>query len=376
MKVAIFSDTFIPEVNGVASATARLATYLEENHIPTLVVAPNPGTAHKQGHNVVGVSGFSFPLYPECKVSLPRYNTVGKGVAGFAPDLIHLVTPFTIGLCGLKLARATGVVPVATFHTDYPRYLDYYRLGMFKGMAWQYLKWFHNQCGINFCPSVETGQTLELKGISNIKVCGNGVDTELFNPSRFSPEVRNSCVPEGKIAFLYVGRLAAEKNLEILLDAFARVSARYPWAHLVITGDGPLLAKLKHKAPAGVTFTGYLSGITLAQVYASSDIFVFPSTTETFGLVILEAMASGLPVIAANAGGIKDNLAHNFNGLACRPLDPVDLAAAMELMLTDSTLRFRLAEKARPYALQKSWQKVFESMVDNYEQFIYYSKSA
>jgi glycosyltransferase involved in cell wall biosynthesis len=371
MRVAIFTDTFTPEINGVARATARQTDYFKTNSIPYLVIAPDYGRPNSETEeNTITISSLRFPLYSECRVALPRTNTIIDRIKDFSPDVIHLSTPFFVGLCGLKLAQKLGIARVASYHTDLPGYLTYYRLGLLKGLAWQYLRWFHNQCQLNICPSGETAGLIKQKGILNTRVCGNGVDTELFNPLRFNQNARRKLVPDGKIAFLYVGRLAAEKNIDILMQAFAQVSCKYPWAHLVITGGGPILGDLKASAPPGVTFTGYLEGIALAEVYASSDIFVFPSTTETYGLVVLEALASGLPVIAPYEGGLKENLKHDYNGLACKPLDVADLARAMEVLLNNSSLRFRLAQNARPFALQKSWDHVIGELVENYKEVV------
>ncbi|SFG16230.1 Glycosyltransferase involved in cell wall bisynthesis [Desulfotomaculum arcticum] len=368
MRVAIFTDTFVPQVNGVAQVVAKFVAYLKQNNIANVIFAPNYGrrSTYINNYNVFTVPCINFPLYPECKLAFPGLSAIRQQLEEFSPDIIHLMTPFSIGLCGLKMATKTGIPFVASFHTDFPGYLNYYRLSIFEGLAWQYLRWFHNRCGANFCPSEDTSKLLKINNINNVKIWGNGVDITLFNPARYSNIVRRKYVPEDKIAFLYVGRLAPEKNLTLLFNAFQRVYQKYPNAHLVITGDGPSYHELKQKAPQGVTFTGYLTGAFLAEIYASCDAFVFPSTTETYGLVILEAMASGLPVVAAYAGGIKENLIHNYNGLACVPQDEEDLSLKMELMLRDQKLRSRLAKNAVYYAAQKSWDHVFNELLENY----------
>ncbi len=370
MRLAIFTDTFMPQVNGVSQALDKLVSYLRKNNLPTIIFAPGQNALQFENYNLCSISSFNMPVYPEYKVGLPRYDLVSKKLKEFAPDLIHLATPFTIGLCGLKLAKKMSIPCIASYHTDFPGYLNYYRLGVLKRLSWQYIKWFHNQCSSNFCPSSESQKALKVNGINKVKIWGNGVDSELFNPKKFNLTLRSKYVPEDKIAFLYVGRLAPEKNLNMLLKSFKQVNASYPEAHLVITGDGPSYNYLKKEAPQGVSFTGYLLGNDLAEIYASCDVFVFPSATETYGLVILEAMASELPVIAAYAGGVKENIIHNYNGLACIPLDQNDLTSKMKTIISDTTLRDKLSQNARHYATQKSWDHIFNDMVMNYHTIV------
>lgn len=377
MRIAIFTDTYTPQVNGVANTVAKLASFLDQNNIPHLVFAPAGNNSNQpESPNVFSMPGFNFPLYPECKLAYPMYKTMSRRLNEFQPDIIHLVTPFTIGLCGLRLALKSGVTPVASFHTDFPRYLDYYGFGILQKLSWQFLRWFHNQCAANFCPSEETLKMLRVNGVRNVGIWGKGVDADLFNPQKYSNKARTMYVPDNKFAFLYVGRLAQEKNIEVLFEAYNMINKSNPEAHLIITGDGPMYKKLIRGAPPGVTFTGYKSGEALAEIYASCDAFVFPSLTETYGLVILEAMASGLPVAAAYAGGIKENLIHNYNGLACLPGDAEDLAAKMKLMLNDRKLHTELARNARQFAEQKSWDSVFRKLISDYEQAIFCPKSA
>ena len=377
MRIAIFSDTFVPQVNGVARTVARLVDYLDKKNIPNLVFSPSYGGPHNnKDYNVFSVPGFNFPLYPECKLALPMYRAMHRKLAEFKPEVIHLVTPFTIGLCGLKMAAKTGIPPVASFHTDFPGYLNYYGFGMLEKLSWQFLRWFHNRCAANFTPSKETQKLLKINGIKNVGIWGKGVDADLFNPARHSIKTKTMYVPVDKFSFLYVGRLAPEKSLDVLFKAYRLVKKSHPEAHLVITGDGPIYGKLVREAPPEVTFTGYKSGLALAEVYASCDAFVFPSSTETYGLVILEALASGLPVLAAYAGGVKENLMHTYNGLACLPGDPEDLAAKMEMLLADRKMHATMARNARQFAEQKSWDSVFEGLLRDYEHILYCPKSA
>jgi len=373
MRLAIFTDTFIPQINGVSYSLIKFADHLKQSDIPYLIFAPDyqgKRAESDNGFNVCSLAGYSLPIYPECRISRPQFAFVRNKLTDFAPDLIHLATPFTVGLSGLKAAKKMDLPRVAAYHTDFPEYLDYYKLGLLKGLAWRYFRWFHNQCLVNFCPSLEFQASLAGKGINNVRLWRNGVDCERFYPDLASDDLRHRYVEAGKFAFLYVGRLAPEKNLDILLEAFRQVRETYPKAHLVITGNGPSYNALTRQKPLGVSFTGYLTGNDLAAMYASCDAFVFPSITETSGMVILEAFASGLPAVAAYAGGVKEHVIDHHNGLTCRPLDAGDLAAKMIELLTDPALRNELAHNARRTAEKMSWRNIFKHILPQLQSLI------
>lgn len=291
MKVAIFTDTFLPQVNGVARTVARIAGFLRQQDVPCLVFAPDCGPLPPgSGEDVHLFPGFDLPFYPECKIAFPSYPQVRTLLAAFRPDIVHLVTEFSMGLCGLKCAKELQLPVVAAYTTNFPQYLVYYKFGFLERWAWLFLRWFHNQAALNYCPSQAVQAMLAKKGFRNLTVWGRGVDTDLFSPQQRSEILRRRLAPGKNLLFLYVGRLAPEKDLDVLLDAWEMVKGSLPEAQLVITGDGPLAEELKRRAGAfqagaGVVFTGYLQGEELAAAYASSDVFVFPSTTETFGNV-------------------------------------------------------------------------------------------
>ena len=370
MRLAIFTDTFAPQINGVSHSLIKFADYLKQNNIPYLIFAPQYQENAEKEYNLCSLPGFSLPLYPECRICRPRFAYVRNRLKDFAPDIIHLATPFSVGLSGLKAAKKLKLPCVAAYHTDFPEYLDYYRLRLFKKTAWRYFNWFHNQCLINFCPSAEFQTALQNKGINNVQVWRNGVDCARFNPSKADSKLKEQYVPKDKFTFLYVGRLAPEKNLDILLTAFSKTRTRFPEAHLIITGYGPSYATLTKQAPVGVSFTGYLEGNELAAIYASCDVFVFTSVTETSGMVILEAMASGLPATAAYAGGVKEHVVDQYNGLTCKPLDADDLADKMSVFLSDPSLRDSLSKNARKTAEQMSWENIFQQIMPQLQNLV------
>jgi len=370
LRVGIFTDTFIPQVNGVARTVARLAEMLTANGVSCMVLAPDTGLEGEVPYEVNFSPGFDLPVYQECKVALPGYAAICRELEEFKPDVVHLVTEFSMGLCGLKYASSSRIPAVSSYHTNFSQYLSYYKLSFLSNWVWKYMRWFHNNCLKNYCPSEATLKSLEKKGINNLDIWGRGVDTTLFSPMKKDHFFKDRLGIPDKTVLLYVGRIAPEKDLDILMESLTVINGRRRDLHLVLTGDGPLAPALRREAPPNVTFTGYLHGEELAAVYASSDIFVFPSTTETYGNVVLEAMASGLPVAGALAGGVRENLVNRVNGLGCSPRSVRDMVSAIIELTENGDLRKDLAAGARAHALTKSWDAVFQKIVAGYYEVV------
>ena len=307
MKIAIFTDTYLPQINGVARTYQRLISYLTNQGIEIKLFAPAgvTGNDSETGHNVTRFMSCDFLLYPECQISFPNNLKVQSILDNFKPDLIHIATPFPLGLTGLNYANSHAVPKVGVFHTNFPKYLEYYNVPWLKKIAWGFLRWFHRQMDRNYCPSADTIKLLSRHGIGNLDIWRRGVDQSLFNPGWRSLEFRRRHKLDDKTVLLYVGRLAPEKDIDVLFKAFEVANRSCSELHLLVAGDGPMRQELQLRAPSNVTFLGYQSGEELSRVNASADIFVCPSVTETFGNVVLEAMASSVPVIAPLAGGIK-----------------------------------------------------------------------
>jgi len=373
MKIAIFTDTFSPEINGVTKNLDRLLNYFSEARIEYLVFAPEtePRIENIHEKNVVRMKSLNFFLYPELKFSLPNYLKIKAKLSEFKADLFHLITPFNIGLTGLYAARQSDTPLVASYHTNFDQYLDYYQINFLEKAAWKYLRWFHDQALRNYCPSEETKKELAKRDFINLDIWGRGIDAELFSPRHRNQKFIKENGLEDKISLLYVGRLAREKNLSLLIESFKRLNKKYKnKIELIITGDGPELKRLKKELPGNVIFTGFKNGIELSQIYASADIFAFPSVTETYGNVVIEAMASGLPVVAVMAGGVKENLINNYNGLAVEEAEAAEFTARLEELIVNHKLRKSLAHNARHYALDQSWDHVFEKLDKSYRKVI------
>lgn len=373
MKIAIFTDTFSPQINGVTKNLDRLLNYFSAAGIEYRVFAPEtePKIDNIHEKNVHRMKSLNFFLYPELKFSLPNYLKIKSKLLKFNPDLIHLITPFNIGLTGLYAARQNNTPIVASYHTNFDQYLDYYNINFLEKAAWKYLRWFHDQALRNYCPSEETKNELAKKDFINLDIWGRGIDAELFSPEHRDQKFIQQHNLEEKISILYVGRIAREKNLSLLMDSFKKLNKIYKeQIELIITGDGPELKKLKNNAPENVIFTGFKKGLELSKIYASADVFAFPSVTETYGNVVIEAMASGLPVVAVLAGGVKENLLNSYNGLAAENNDVAEFSSKLEELIINDRLRDSLAHNARKYALEKSWDHIFEKMHRSYQKVI------
>jgi glycosyltransferase involved in cell wall biosynthesis len=353
MRIALFTETFLPKVDGIVTRLSHTVDHLQRSGDQVLIVSPDGGLTEYKGAKIYGVPGFPLPLYPELKLALPR-PSIGQTLDDFRPDLIHVVNPAVLGLAGLYHAKTCRVPLVASYHTHLPKYLEHYGLGMLEGVLWELLKAMHNQAQLNLCTSTAMQEELTSHGIERVALWQRGVDTELFQPSLANREMRtrltqgNSDHP----LLLYVGRLSAEKEI----DRIKPVLQAIPEARLALVGDGPYRQELEAVfADSPAYFVGYLTGTDLAAAFASADAFVFPSRTETLGLVLLEAMAAGCPVIAANAGGIPDIVTDGINGYLFDPTDEQGAIVATQRLLAHPEERDALRRHARQEAERWGW---------------------
>jgi len=370
VRIALFTDTYPQDVNGVARTLGMLVEHgARRGHDFALVTprvseaaAPN-AAAHRQ------LFGIPIPIYPDLQLARGLDGPGKKMLRSFSPDLVHIATESTVGYSGRIWARRGSVPLVTSFHTNFPAYLHDYRMGPLEPLVWRYLRWFHHESRVTFCPSQDTMQDLRAHGFHDrLRIWSRGVDTELFSPARRSEAVRARLAPGADRILIYVGRLAAEKRVDVVLDAFPLVRERAgPGTALVFVGDGPAAASLKARAAEGVHFTGFLRGIPLAEAYAAADLFVFASDTETFGNVCLEALASGVPAVVADKGGVKETVIPGRTGIRATPGDPRAFADACVRLLLDDEERRRLAEGARREAVSRSWESILDGLLSEYE---------
>jgi phosphatidylinositol alpha 1,6-mannosyltransferase len=305
------------------------------------------------------------------RLALPRASRVHQLTEAFRPDLIHCETEFTLGRMGQIAAARAGVPVVSSYHTDFARYTEAYGVPWLRKRVSAYLGRFHRRSRRVYTPSTSSREEVIRLGAPDVEVWGRGVDTELFHPGRRSQAMRAALGMGSRFTFLYVGRLAPEKRPEQILEAFRLANEILPKGviHLIVAGSGPRETELKAAAPPGVTFLGLLERQSqLPDLYANSDAFLFASVTETLGLVVLEAMASGLPVVAPRAGGVRDHLVDGENGLACPEGDAAEMARAMIRLTGDWELSRRLARGARQTAERLSWTREIERLDLSYQE--------
>jgi glycosyltransferase involved in cell wall biosynthesis len=357
-KVAIFTETFLPKVDGIVTRLKYTIAELVKLGDEVLVFAPDGGIREYCGARVSGVSGFPLPLYPELKVALPR-PSIGYEIEQFQPDIVHVVNPAVLGLAGLFYAKSMNLPLLASYHTHLPQYLQHYGLGFLESTMWELLKTAHNNAGLNLCTSNAMVEQLRSHGIERVDLWQKGVDTVMFHPQYKSAKMRShlSQGHEDCTLLLYVGRLSAEKEITQILPVLEAI----PNSRLALVGDGPYRQDLERIFAGTAThFVGYLRGEELASAFASSDAFMFPSRTETLGLVLLEAMAAGCPVVAANSGGIPDIVTDNVNGYLFDPEDADGLVKATQRLFQNpqELLRHHARQEAEKWGWTTATQQL------------------
>ncbi len=360
MKIAFFTETFLPKVDGIVTRLTKTIEFLTKNGDEVIVFCPEGCPESYKGAKIVGVAAMPLPLYPELKLGLPG-PAVSDKLEEFKPDLVHVVNPAVLGLGGIWLAKTNNIPLIASYHTHLPKYLEHYGMGMLEPLLWELLKAAHNQALLNLCTSTAMVNELEDKGIQRTALWQRGVDTENFRPELRSEKMREKLFGKYQNTdslLIYVGRLSAEKQIERIKPVLDNI----PGACLALVGDGPYRGQLeKIFENTKTNFIGYLSGKELASAYASGDIFLFPSSTETLGLVLLEAMAAGCPVIGANKGGIPDIINNGINGCLYNP-DEKDngersLIEATKKILADKNKKEAMRKEARKEAEQWDWNQ-------------------
>jgi len=333
-----------------------------------LIFAPSGGPGELFGAEVVSMPSAAFPLYPELRLAVPRASMRAK-IEAFRPDVLHLMEPVLLGIGGLYYGLALKIPTVVSYHTNLPAYLSYYKLGFLEGAAWRLIRQRHRHADLNLCTSVATMEELRAHGVERLALWEKAVDAERFHPRAYAQEMRRrlSGGELEKPLLLYVGRLSAEKNIGSLRDVLRAM----PGLRLAIVGDGPMRRELEHYYRGTPTyFAGYMQGEELAAAYASSDVFVMPSRTETLGLVLLEAMASGCPVVACRAGGVPDAVEDGVTGVLYDPGLPHGLEDGVCAVLGNPTLLEAIREGGRADAEAHSWRRATERLTDCYGQAI------
>lgn len=374
VKLAFVTETFPPEVNGVAMTFGHLANALAQSQHAVTVCRPRrddlPRPAQNPGYTEFLVRGFPIPGYPLLRLGLPAGGRLKRLWQADPPDLVHTVTEGPLGASAISAARALGLPVTSSFHTNFHAYTRHYGFPLFQRAALAWLRRVHNRTARTFAPTTEMCDELRRSGFKNLHVLSRGVDTTQFSPLHRSESLRATwgAGPDDPVV-LHAGRMAEEKNYPLLLQAFAAMRSANPRCRFVLVGDGPLRLSLERENP-GFHFGGLMTRDELARQYASADIFIHPSLTETFGNVLTEAMASGLAVAAFDYAAARQFIRHRENGLSVPRSDPSALIESAVALATRPVLRNHLRTAARVALLDQSWDKVVARFASDLHEVI------
>jgi glycosyltransferase involved in cell wall biosynthesis len=365
MRIAYVTDTYPPELNGVALTVERTVAHLRAHgHVVDLIRPRQPSDRQRDAdpHEWL-TAGMPIPMYPDLRFGLATAGALRRRFEQMDAQLVHLATPGPLAWRALSAARTLGLATSSDFRTNFHQYSGYYHLGLLESTILSTLRRFHNRSALTFVPTRALRRELAGLGFEHLAVVGRGVDTARFAPSRRRAALRAEWgAADDAPVLLCVGRVAAEKNIEVALRSFERLLRQRADARMVVVGDGPLRSRLEREHPA-VRFVGVRRGDALAEHYASADLFVFPSLSETFGNVTLEALASGLPVVAFDAAAAAEHVVHGVNGLLVAPGDENAFADAV----CDLGQRPLRLEAMRPYAVEAAGHARWEDILARFE---------
>jgi phosphatidylinositol alpha 1,6-mannosyltransferase len=364
MRIAIITESFPPDVNGVAHSVVRVAEHLLSRGHQPLVIAPQPASGRRAvtgptPYPVIRVPSLPTPGYSGFRLGLPS-RRIAAALREHHADLVHLASPFVLGARGVSVARALRLPVVAVYQTDIPGYAGAYRVGWGEEAAWRWIRRIHNAADRTLAPSSATATALHTHGIERVWLWRRGVDAGRFDPAQRSAALRRALAPRDEVLVGYVGRLAAEKRVDLLAPV-----TKLPGVRVVIVGDGPARAALTKALPDAI-FVGERRGRQLARLFASFDVFAHTGPYETFGQTIQEALASGLPVVAPAAGGPLDLVDHGRTGYLVPPCDAAALTEAVATLVGAPALRAEFGANARAAVEGRSWAAVGDELIGHY----------
>ena len=371
-RIAIFTGNYNHIRDGVSNTLNRLVGHLEYQGYPVLVFGPwTPVPAMEHAGNFVPVYAIPAPGRSDYRISMGFPETEKQKLKDFKPDLIHIATPDILGLHALRFAIKENIPVVTSYHTHFSSYLKYYGLGFLERFLWLYLHWFYSKCEQLYAPSESMIEELKKIGVkTEMKLWTRGVDTSLFHPGNRSEEWREKTgFRDDHIVVTFVSRLVWEKNLDVVASVFNRIMKGNKSIRTLVVGDGPAREEMSRMTPDTV-FAGYLGGMDLAMAYASSDIFFFPSDTESFGNVTLEAMSSGLPAVVAEAVGSRSLVKNHINGFRTAPDNETGFAEFLLEISINQSLRNEMAEASRQQAELYDWNRILDQLLLYYEDVL------
>lgn len=367
MRISLVTETYSPEINGVAKTLSRLVDELKARGHHIHMVRPQQTTdSGLSTDELTLVKGLPIPGYSGLQFGLPAKNRLKKIWAEQPPDIIYVATEGPLGRSAVLAANKRNIPVLSGFHTNFHSYSKHYRAGLLGSFIFSYLKNFHNRTDCTLTPSPELVQSLQDQGIHNTALFTRGIDCHLYSPDYRNQELRSSWQVKAKDpVVLYVGRIAAEKNIQLVIESYYLMKQHNPLLRLVMVGDGPLRSKLQ-KSHGDIIFCGTQTGNDLSRHYASADYFLFPSETETFGNVILEAMASGLALVAYDYAAARMHIQNRLNGITVNTGDADAFRNAAQNLVQNADLSYRIRQQARHTALAADWTRV----IDNFEHLM------
>jgi len=368
MRIAYVSETYPPELNGVSLTVERTVRFLRaRGHNVELIRPRQPGEAALDASDELRTLGCAIPVYRELRFGLARIAPLVRRFQRTRPELVHLATPGPLAWAALAAARSLGITATSDFRTNFHQYSGYYRLGFLATPVLGLLRRFHNLTERTFVPTRAASRELGAAGFHNLTTVGRGVDTERFTPAARSADLRRQWQAEDGPVLLMVGRVAAEKNVELGLRAFEHARTARPGTRMIVVGDGPARARLAAAHPAA-RFVGVQRGAELAAHYASSDIFLFPSLSDTFGNVVMEALASGLPVVSFAVAAAAEHVDDGISGRLVAPGDEAAYMAALASLVDLSVALEPMRVAALAAARRATWPEVlarFEARLED-----------
>ena len=374
MRVALVTETYPPEINGVAMTLGRIVDGLRQRRHTVQLIRPRQHahelpTRDNTLHEVL-VKGFPIPRYPDLRCGLPAPNTLARLWSAMPPDIVHIATQGPLGWSAIAAARKLKLPVSSSFHTNFDAYSQHYGLGLLKPAISGYLRHFHNRTDATLVPTQGLARMLAGAGYRNVGIVSRGVDTKLFNPSRRSTELRAQWgIASGALLVSYVGRLAAEKNIDLVFTTFDEIKRVRPDARLLLVGDGPQRTSRAARHPEHI-FAGMRRGEDLAAHYASADLFLFSSLTETFGNVTAEALASGLGVVSYDYAAAAELIENGHNGLLAPPGDSDAFIQAALNVATNPSLLSRFRLRAAASVARLDWQHVHDGFADTLHSLV------
>lgn len=372
LRVTLVTETFAPQINGVSRTLGELRRHLLDRGDVVQLIQPDYGgeTRNDGDHHARAVR---LPFYRDLYLPVPPFHRVYQAIDAFRPDLIHVATPALLGVAALRHARRRGIPVVSSFHTNFDQYAACYGIGLTAGAIRWYLRWFHNQTLETYVPSIASKERLERLGFKRLAFWPRGVDSSLFRPDRPGRSAIREALgwSPDDVVITHVGRLAREKNTEFLAAALGVVAASRPGVRVLIVGDGPARPRMERRLRSWARFVGHQVAEDLADHYAAGDLFAFASRTETFGNVVLEALATGAPVVALRAGGVSDLVDHGKTGLLVEPdSSPETFAETLIRLVDDERERRRMAEAAQACAESQTWSAVMDNLRESYSRVV------